>query len=234
MALALEEVLVDLHHGKDLSSNEFFVNVIVITVESKSTSNLLTFLADQMPLSHHGLAHLKRVRKKERTSPYVEIVVCPIDHLTNLTNGFWTSCGIVLSSDHPDILQHPNISIHPVPRYEPQNRNEFTIWCQTWPINFHPGEDERSRSKGHSEEEKEYVHNMLRTLLSLSDESTKDIALLANPINKLSICNSEEAWMRLEEEFGNNVYRHPLYSAPFICIDQLSTIAKTKTIESGM
>eukprot|EP00981_Chlorochromonas_danica_P015070 scaffold10295_cov159-Ochromonas_danica.AAC.1 len=90
----LSEVLFDANSGKDLLSEEFYVLCFVLRVESRKTSQVLSLLADRLPLLDLGLAHLKRVRKVERSSAYVEILVGPVSALDSIPEDLWSKCGV--------------------------------------------------------------------------------------------------------------------------------------------
>lgn len=221
----IEEIIVDPNAGKDLSSSEFFIPVVILSLDSKLTSKCLVLLSDVLSLSSFGLDHLKRVRKSERTSSIVQVVLGPADTVASLHVEFWEKLGLHLTQA---FLDHPDVSIQNVPRYPPNNRQEFLLWGQCWPVNYHPGELERCRSKGLSEDEHCYVQQMISLLIDCASKRSicKKAALLANPISGREICTSGEALDRLSIEFGDNIHRHPLYTPTMLAIDQLAAISR--------
>lgn len=231
MKVIIEEVLVDENHGKDLESDEFYVQALVVTIESKQTSAVLVQLADRLPLASFGLPNLKRVKKADRNGPTVDIMVGPVDTCIALPAEFWLCMGIRLTAGQA-ITDLPSVSTAKVPRYEPRNRNEFTVWGQAWPINFHPGQEERSRAKGLTEEEQAFVTDMVSLLISLGGSSNQ--AVLADPVALRAICSSADALQRRVDVYGSAcMAEHPLYTPTLLAVDQIACIARRECPGAG-
>lgn len=237
--ITLSEVLFDANSGKDLLSEEFYVVCFVLRVESRQTSQVLSLLADRLPLLDFGLSHLKRVRKTERNSTYVEILVGPVSALDSIPENLWSKCGLAAppssEQEGKELVppsQCPGVLTCRVPRFEPNHRQEFTVWSLAWPINFHPGEEERSRSKGHTEEELRYVSHHVNRLLEMKSNTAEGsgssaVAILTDPQTTVAICTSQEAEVRLREQHRDgNVSHHPLLCPTLLAVDQIAAIAR--------
>lgn len=228
MEWRIEEIVIDQNAGKDLQSSEFLAEVAVLRINSKLTSTALRVLSDRLPLEGSQLTHLKRVRKASSKSPDVEIVLGPAKDVLLIEHNFWEQFGVKVETE---ILDHEGCVLEMVPRYEPANRQEFTAWCQFWPINFHPGEMERCRARGLEKDEIAYIESMANQLLKQQEQSpssTASVAILCNPVSSQAICSSSSARERLHESMGSAdaLDRHPLYTPTLLALDELSAIAR--------
>lgn len=71
----------------------------------------------------------------------------------------------IIQKESTEIVSHALLEQTKVGKYEPMNRQEFELFSEFWPINFHPSELAREREKGLEKEEIVQINSFVEELL---------------------------------------------------------------------
>ncbi len=229
--IRLEEVVIE----RAYQPAEILVKVIALMIDARETSSVLEMLCKEASLSDFGLLHLKRVRKlPNHSKDKVQIILCPLQvYHTRLCNNNLIRQLYESNCEGVEIVEVIKVS--------PQTKKEFQEWTKFWPMNFHPGELDRQRDRGISNDEigaiENYVHNLL-----LDDENVKKRfehlfvstsgvrhfgGLIVNTVDNKLVCTTSEAIYRLEKIYeGLRFINNPILTPTMVCINHVASIAR--------
>jgi hypothetical protein len=217
---------------------EILVRVIVLCIDAKNTSNILEMLCREASLGDYDLLHLKRVRKLP-TLPKdkVQIILCPehqyhtIVHKNDVVRQLYES--------HQEGIEFVDVA-----KVAPQTKKEFQEWTKYWPLNFHPGELDRQRDKGISDDEMQTIESYLKAMMD-DDKVVKEKlgwvavpensvdnrhycgGVIVNTIDNKLVCTTSDAINRLERvHAGFSFFQNPILTPTMLCIDHVAAIAR--------
>jgi hypothetical protein len=189
-----------------LKDDEAFVNVVVLSINPKKASVILTKLASLLPLEAHNLDHLKRVRKQRNkegesniefvdedsgekvTYPFrLQVLLCPTQAFRAAANNASIRGLLGLSADavveeEDTALQSSQGRLQSIKvcRVSPETRSEFDEWNALWPTTFRADHLTRERSKGpvHSALEEEQIREYMR-MVKEDSKACKEVVAAA-------------------------------------------------------
>lgn len=197
------------------------VEVCITCIEPKKASLVLSKLSQKLPLEDFDLGHLKRIRPvlKENKRKELQLILCPATEWMNYCDDLGQDIG--------------SLEIIKVPKYSPQNREEFIERGKLWPINYRPNQMDREREKGLTETEITYITQNFSKLLQTVEnsdlcitENLKDGGIIINPVNEKIIVSSTSFQQFLSSNHGISIFKHPLYTPTFLCIEGVAAVAR--------
>lgn len=224
MQFCLREIIID-HGDRD---QKLMISVVVVDVEAKCCSQVLSILSEELPLDRFSLNHFKRIRKvinndDGNTKPRLRILLCPEKHYEEIPNE-------LKQRIQRCCIDGNSYEIVRVYRFEPRNREEYQTWGTVWPCSFRQNQQEKDRERGFSKQELEQIDQSLQALYADEEKMTKlsqgisgGGAVMVNPTNNKVVVTCTQATLHL---ISKNA-RQPIPSGEVSC----ASVKNSESIE---